>query len=166
MTHRSATPAPDATPGDRGRPRDWTGTPYGHNRRIRRAPGGGCVLCAQRATVWDHCHRHGIIRGPLCARCNRIVADLDAGTGAGYAPPWRGARACPGLLITHLWPAAELVWESTHGPRATLDYRQRCPECVTSGVPAELAELAELAAKANNRDFTSICPQQTSIRKR
>jgi hypothetical protein len=29
-----------------------------------------CALCAQPAVVWDHCHEHGYIRGPLCRECN------------------------------------------------------------------------------------------------
>jgi hypothetical protein len=30
------------------------------------------------ATVWDHCHEHGIVRAPLCIQCNRLMADVDA----------------------------------------------------------------------------------------
>ncbi|MDX2683682.1 endonuclease domain-containing protein [Streptomyces sp. NY05-11A] len=30
-----------------------------------------CRLCPERATVWDHCHDHGYVRGPLCAGCNQ-----------------------------------------------------------------------------------------------
>ena len=30
-----------------------------------------CAACAtDRAAVWDHCHRHGFVRAPLCTRCN------------------------------------------------------------------------------------------------
>lgn len=30
-----------------------------------------CSVCGDsRATVWDHCHDHGLVRGPLCAGCN------------------------------------------------------------------------------------------------
>ncbi|MDQ0577883.1 endonuclease domain-containing protein [Streptomyces rishiriensis] len=30
-----------------------------------------CCLCAEtRAAVWDHCHDHGFLRGPLCGSCN------------------------------------------------------------------------------------------------
>ncbi|MFE2302693.1 endonuclease domain-containing protein [Streptomyces sp. NPDC059445] len=31
-----------------------------------------CVLCdpPRPAAVWDHCHEHGLVRGPLCGRCN------------------------------------------------------------------------------------------------
>ncbi|GHA71143.1 hypothetical protein GCM10010372_82730 [Streptomyces tauricus] len=30
-----------------------------------------CRLCAEtRASVWDHCHDHGFLRGPLCGSCN------------------------------------------------------------------------------------------------
>ncbi|WP_406016336.1 endonuclease domain-containing protein [Streptomyces sp. NBC_00984] len=39
-------------------------------------PGGAddylCWLCTtpQRAYYWDHCHDHGLVRGPVCASCN------------------------------------------------------------------------------------------------
>lgn len=39
----------------------------------------GCGLCARDGRSWDHCHAHNVIRGPLCARCNRLMCDLDAG---------------------------------------------------------------------------------------
>lgn len=30
-----------------------------------------CAGCMSvRASVWDHCHTHGYVRAPLCARCN------------------------------------------------------------------------------------------------
>jgi hypothetical protein len=39
-------------------------------RRENPAPLYRCVLCGDPAVVWDHCHEHGYIRGPLCRRCN------------------------------------------------------------------------------------------------
>lgn len=45
-----------------------------------------CVVCARPAFVWDHCHEHGFIRGPLCSRCNAEVFWL-AGPYAFEAPP-------------------------------------------------------------------------------
>ncbi|WP_226651551.1 endonuclease domain-containing protein [Streptomyces hydrogenans] len=30
-----------------------------------------CRLCqSSRASVWDHCHGHDLVRGPVCASCN------------------------------------------------------------------------------------------------
>ncbi|MBY8844584.1 endonuclease domain-containing protein [Streptomyces sp. SP2-10] len=31
-----------------------------------------CQLCPEprRAMYWDHCHEHGLVRGPVCASCN------------------------------------------------------------------------------------------------
>ncbi|MFF6829911.1 endonuclease domain-containing protein [Streptomyces longwoodensis] len=29
-----------------------------------------CDLCPEPAAFWDHCHDHGLIRGPLCRSCN------------------------------------------------------------------------------------------------
>ncbi|MFF8321044.1 endonuclease domain-containing protein [Streptomyces bobili] len=33
-----------------------------------------CAVCetARPATDWDHCHDHGLIRGPLCGSCNTM----------------------------------------------------------------------------------------------
>ncbi|WP_327191116.1 endonuclease domain-containing protein [Streptomyces xinghaiensis] len=39
--------------------------------RSTRADGYLCRLCTDaRAAVWDHCHDHGHVRGPLCGSCN------------------------------------------------------------------------------------------------
>lgn len=32
-----------------------------------------CVTCANAAEVWDHCHEHGFLRGPLCRTCNTVT---------------------------------------------------------------------------------------------
>ncbi|MER7109452.1 endonuclease domain-containing protein [Streptomyces sp. NPDC000229] len=40
-------------------------------RLATRADAYLCRLCGEsRASVWDHCHEHGFVRGPLCASCN------------------------------------------------------------------------------------------------
>ncbi|WP_055588662.1 endonuclease domain-containing protein [Streptacidiphilus griseoplanus] len=40
-------------------------------RKAVRADEYRCCLCGTtRAAVWDHCHDHGYVRGPLCASCN------------------------------------------------------------------------------------------------
>ncbi|MDL5206643.1 endonuclease VII domain-containing protein [Streptomyces sp. ALI-76-A] len=40
-------------------------------RRGTRADDYLCRLCkASQASVWDHCHEHGHVRGPLCGSCN------------------------------------------------------------------------------------------------
>ncbi|MFF3116170.1 endonuclease domain-containing protein [Kitasatospora sp. NPDC057904] len=33
-----------------------------------------CAICepARPAAAWDHCHEHGLIRGPLCGSCNTM----------------------------------------------------------------------------------------------
>ncbi|WP_313896198.1 endonuclease domain-containing protein [Streptomyces sp. YIM 98790] len=44
---------------------------YSSLRRTHRADEYLCCLCcASRASVWDHCHEHGYVRGPVCASCN------------------------------------------------------------------------------------------------
>ncbi|MER6522613.1 endonuclease domain-containing protein [Streptomyces sp. NPDC001553] len=47
------------------------GTAYNDLRRALRADHYLCRLCqTSRAFSWDHCHDHGLIRGPICASCN------------------------------------------------------------------------------------------------
>ncbi|GHE26054.1 endonuclease domain-containing protein [Streptomyces hydrogenans] len=48
------------------------GVPYGQMRaRKLRADDYLCRLCqSSRASVWDHCHGHDLVRGPVCASCN------------------------------------------------------------------------------------------------
>lgn len=42
-----------------------------HRRRGSRADDYLCRLCKEsQASVWDHCHEHGFVRGPLCGSCN------------------------------------------------------------------------------------------------
>ncbi|MFD5111905.1 endonuclease domain-containing protein [Streptomyces sp. NPDC058391] len=40
------------------------------------AAGFLCAVCetARPATDWDHCHGHGLVRGPLCGSCNTMEA--------------------------------------------------------------------------------------------
>ncbi|MGQ4436643.1 MULTISPECIES: endonuclease domain-containing protein [unclassified Streptomyces] len=47
------------------------GVAYGALRRTHRADDYLCSLCREsRASVWDHCHEHTYVRGPVCASCN------------------------------------------------------------------------------------------------
>ncbi|MFI6658163.1 endonuclease domain-containing protein [Streptomyces sp. NPDC050523] len=47
------------------------GVAYSSLRRTHRADDYLCCLCREsRASIWDHCHEHGHIRGPVCASCN------------------------------------------------------------------------------------------------
>lgn len=36
-------------------------------------------LRAANIMVWDHCHKHGYIRGPLCAQHNLRMHQFDSG---------------------------------------------------------------------------------------
>jgi hypothetical protein len=54
------------------------GTLYASLRPSVRADAYLCRLCqASRASVWDHCHDHGHVRGPLCASCNTFEGKGD-----------------------------------------------------------------------------------------
>ncbi|OII59581.1 hypothetical protein BJP40_13265 [Streptomyces sp. CC53] len=48
------------------------GVRYGQMRaRTLRADDYLCRLCqSSRASVWDRCHEHDLVRGPLCGSCN------------------------------------------------------------------------------------------------
>ncbi|MFJ3363557.1 endonuclease domain-containing protein [Streptomyces anthocyanicus] len=47
------------------------GVAYSSLRRAHRADDYLCCLCREsRASIWDHCHEHGFVRGPVCASCN------------------------------------------------------------------------------------------------
>jgi hypothetical protein len=47
------------------------GVSYTSLRRTHRADDYLCCLCHEsRASIWDHCHEHGFVRGPVCASCN------------------------------------------------------------------------------------------------
>ncbi|MFB8144399.1 endonuclease domain-containing protein [Streptomyces parvus] len=55
--------------------RELQGTAYAHVREHGpRAADFLCAVCetARPATAWDHCHDHGLIRGPLCGGCNTM----------------------------------------------------------------------------------------------
>jgi hypothetical protein len=72
-------------------------TPYARVRDLENesAHKYRCVVCSWPAAVWDHCHEHGFVRGPLCSRCN--LADSWFGSpflqGAPQ-PPIKHIRRC------------------------------------------------------------------------
>ncbi|MEU1502597.1 endonuclease domain-containing protein [Streptomyces sp. NPDC005732] len=55
--------------------RELQGVPYARVREHGPSAAGFlCAVCetARPATDWDHCHGHGLIRGPLCGSCNTM----------------------------------------------------------------------------------------------
>ncbi|WP_327710043.1 endonuclease VII domain-containing protein [Streptomyces sp. NBC_00464] len=56
-------------------------------------------LTAVNVMVWDHCHTHGYIRGPLCAQHNLRMRQYDEG------------------------------WERYTGDPDFIEYARRCPGC-------------------------------------
>ena len=72
-----------------------------------------CVLCEYESSAWcwDHCHEHGLVRGPLCRTCNRLMSDVDAGLRVGAVS---GRRPRQGQLSRR---------------QRLVEYRSRCPRC-------------------------------------
>lgn len=65
-----------------------------------------CRLCPDRATLWDHCHTHGYVRGPLCWSCNQAESHWLKGAD-GRAHLWscvqcRDERTLPVRQLLHL----------------------------------------------------------------
>ncbi|OEJ49528.1 endonuclease domain-containing protein [Streptomyces agglomeratus] len=73
------------------------GLAYSSLRRLHRADEYLCCLCrASRASIWDHCHEHGYVRGPVCASCNTFegkgVAFLRRGGSVQHLLECQGCR--------------------------------------------------------------------------
>lgn len=109
----------------------------------------GCVMCPRGATSWDHCHAHGVIRGPLCTRCNRLMCDVDAGL---ISAEW-GNRERQGISLCrhgvgqsefrpaeytfidgdmpkrYTWMPDELFWSGRPTGVTLYEYRARCIDC-------------------------------------
>ena len=101
------------------------GVAYSALRRTHRAVDYLCGLCREsRASVWDHCHEHGHIRGPVCASCNAFegkgVAFLRRAGSVQHLLECRGCReACTLPRRHHLDVVLEhLEADERHG---------RCP---------------------------------------
>ena len=47
---------------------------------LYKSQGGQCLLCEKKATVVDHDHETGEVRGMLCQACNRLLSGFDMST--------------------------------------------------------------------------------------
>lgn len=54
-----------------------TAVMYGKHRPAK--PETSCLICSQTSPdpVVDHCHRHGLVRGDLCRKCNWLMGRID-----------------------------------------------------------------------------------------
>jgi hypothetical protein len=87
-----------------------TGTPLRYRRGGMNPIGPACEICTKTAhLVADHCHRHGLLRGTLCAMCNHYMSYIDLGKPFTGVEPW-------------LRPRAALLVENWH----------KCVECATT----------------------------------
>jgi hypothetical protein len=73
------------------------GVAYRSLRRTHRSDEYLCCLCREsRAALWDHCHEHGHVRGPVCPSCNTFegkgVAFLRRNGSAQHLLRCRGCR--------------------------------------------------------------------------
>lgn len=68
---------------------------YNQGRSLPRS--GRCEMCTRRAVGVDHCHKHGWIRGELCASHNIRLIAIDYGKDPDRWEPWmiRHYIRCP-----------------------------------------------------------------------
>jgi hypothetical protein len=74
-----------------------------------------CALCGMSARVWDHCHDHGLVRGPLCGSCNQIETYI-------FANSWSGQS-----LLHESWQKISAGTPVT--PQQVVEYLQNCKTC-------------------------------------
>jgi hypothetical protein len=75
----------------------------------------------KRTFIFDHCHKHGYIRGIICGTCNNIMREVDK-LGKGYYQEWRLSQdRDPYLPITIL--KMELPSAMYH------NHQLKCPDC-------------------------------------
>lgn len=82
-----------------------------------------CGLCGEPAVSWDHCHAHGIVRGPLCNWCNaELMPIIDRNP-----PLWAYRVRGPGLKVRRRYG---LVTDFTREQfTACQVWRQHCRDC-------------------------------------
>lgn len=96
-----------------------------------------CALCPVRATLWDHCHAHGWVRGPLCGRCNQEEARW-LGSAAGRSHLWscgqcREERTLPVRQLVHLVQRAPVPFR--HDGCSTEPVLSSAPAASDDGAP-------------------------------
>lgn len=114
---------------------DLTGEQY-LDARTRQHPARlhTCALCPALAYGWDHCHEHGLIRGPLCRDCNWGMSFIDAGILLGS-----GSRLIGwGNRVQGTPPP-------NHANSVGMTYRAQCPAC-SAGLPPITAAGQERAS--------------------
>ncbi|WP_086670374.1 endonuclease domain-containing protein [Streptomyces albovinaceus] len=90
-----------------------------------------CRLCADaRAAVWDHCHDHGFVRGPLCGSCNTYEGKSTARS---FLQDKEGAALhlleCRGCLERRTLPARYHAAVARMHLEATERHRVRSRQC-------------------------------------
>lgn len=99
--------------------------------RSTRADDYLCCLCSEtRAAAWDHCHDHGLLRGPLCGSCNTFEGKsspryfLEGKEGAALH-----LLECRGCLERRTLPGRYHVAIAQERLEATEHHRHRSRRC-------------------------------------
>ncbi|MFH0246555.1 endonuclease domain-containing protein [Streptomyces sp. HK10] len=103
---------------------ELSGVPYRKAIAAKRGHAPGryvCCLCPNRATLWDHCHDHGYVRGPLCGSCNQGEEGWADG-----AAGLEHLRRCAGCREADTLPARQRAVLARRHARRTLRHG-RCP---------------------------------------
>lgn len=122
-------------------PLDLTGQQY-TRYLVKRYPARtfACLLCGKVAKDptdtesavligWDHCHRHGVIRGPLCSWCNSALWLADIG------------------IMPHPKDGQRRRMSRAEALAPIVNYRKRCRWCKRGRLPMISADGAYWASR-------------------
>jgi hypothetical protein len=122
-----------------------------------------CRLCKRPGYLWDHCHEHSYVRGPLCAGCN--------GSESGWTRSAAGLahlHGCAGCREADTLPGRHLL-EIAHERLPRIERHPRCRERPYVHVPRRVGTQAravadELELNATGRKvFTLSCWRHSAV---
>ncbi|MFD0007133.1 endonuclease domain-containing protein [Streptomyces sp. NPDC127178] len=89
-----------------------------------------CRMCAQtRAAAWDHCHAHGLVRGPLCGSCNTLEGKSSPHSFLEQEGTVQHLLECSGCLERRTLPGRYHVAIAQKHLEATERHRHRSRRC-------------------------------------
>nr|WP_240929381.1 endonuclease domain-containing protein [Streptomyces coryli] len=146
-----------------------TGETYSPKARRQPSPKAyRCTRCAVRpALVWDHCHDHMMIRGPLCGTCNGAAAERRS---ARTADGLRYLMTCPSCRATGMLPPRTLVdLAQDAATNEGCPYGKSHPPSWRSGGGSTVKQLHEELTRTGAVTVTSMCgdgPQWNTVYRR